>query len=43
LWFAGKQMQAANTLSVHVGRHEKTKVVVKLQQQGQGAPSREAV
>ena len=43
LWFAGKQMLADNALKVHVGRHEKSKVVVKLQTKGQGAPSREPV
>lgn len=32
-----------NKLSVHVGRHENTKAVVKLQKKGQGAPSREPV
>jgi hypothetical protein len=43
LWFAGKQMIEENKLSVHVGRHENTKAVVKLQKKGQGAPSREPV
>ncbi|KAK9823695.1 hypothetical protein WJX72_004678 [[Myrmecia] bisecta] len=41
LWFAGKQMLLQNKLSDHVGRHEKSKVVVKLQRKGQGAPGRE--
>lgn len=43
LWFAGKQLLPKNQLSHHLGRHEKTKAVIKLQQAGQGAPSREAV
>jgi hypothetical protein len=43
LWFAGKQMLQENKLGMHVGRHEKTKAVVKLQKKGQGAPSREPV
>lgn len=43
LWFAGKQLLPKNQLSHHLGRHEKTKAVIKLQQAGQGAPAREAV
>ena len=43
LWFAAKQMLPENKLKTHVGRHEKTKAVVKLQKQGQGAPAREPV
>lgn len=43
LWFAGKQMQAEKQLKEYVGRHEKTKAVVKLQRKGQGAPAREQV
>ena len=43
LWFAGKQMLPDNRLKAHVGRHEKTKAVVKLQKKGQGAPAREPV
>lgn len=43
MWFAGKQMIEENKVSVHVGRHENTKAVVKLQKKGQGAPSREPV
>ncbi|KAL3159966.1 hypothetical protein ABBQ38_010354 [Trebouxia sp. C0009 RCD-2024] len=42
LWFAGKQLLPKNQLSHHLGRHEKTKAVIKLQQAGQGAPVREA-
>ena len=43
LWFAGKQLLPKNLLSQHLGRHEKTKAVIKLQQAGQGAPGREPV
>ena len=43
LWFAGKQLLPKNQLSHHLGRHEKTKAVIKLQLTGQGAPAREAV
>lgn len=43
LWFAGKQLLPKNQLSHHLGRHEKTKAVIKLQQAGQGAPARETV
>lgn len=43
LWFAGKMMIPENKLSVHTGRHENTKAIVKLQKKGQGAPSREPV
>ncbi|GFR53143.1 hypothetical protein Agub_g15863 [Astrephomene gubernaculifera] len=43
LWFAGKQMQPEKRLSEYLGRHEKTRAVVKLQKKGQGAPAREPV
>ena len=43
LWFAGKQMLSEKLLKDYVGRHEKTKVVVKLQKKGSGAPGREPV
>ena len=43
LWFAGKQMQPEKALKDFVGRHEKSKVVVKLQKKGSGAPAREPV
>ncbi|EFJ46517.1 hypothetical protein VOLCADRAFT_62351, partial [Volvox carteri f. nagariensis] len=43
LWFAGKQMLPEKKLSDYLGRHEKTKAVVKLQKKGQGAPAREPV
>jgi len=41
LWFAGKQMMPEKKLSDYLGRHEKTKAVVKLQKKGSGAPARE--
>ncbi|KAG1664520.1 hypothetical protein FOA52_007784 [Chlamydomonas sp. UWO 241] len=41
LWFAGKQMLPEKQLKDYVGRHEKSKVVVKLTGKGGGAPSRE--
>ncbi|GLC60944.1 hypothetical protein PLESTB_001698200 [Pleodorina starrii] len=43
LWFAGKQMLPDKKLSDYLGRHEKTKAVVKLQKKGQSAPAREPV
>ena len=43
LWFAGKMMIPENKLSVHTGRHENTKAIVRLQKLGQGAPAREPV
>uniref|UniRef100_A0A061RIM6 Upf0769 protein n=1 Tax=Tetraselmis sp. GSL018 TaxID=582737 RepID=A0A061RIM6_9CHLO len=43
LWFAGKQMQPEKLLKDYVGRHEKTKAVVKLQKAGAGPPAREPV
>lgn len=41
LWFAGKQMLPEKQLKDYVGRHEKSKVVVKLQSKGSSAPARE--
>ena len=43
LWFAGKQLVPEKLLKDFVGRHEKTKAVVRLQKAGGGAPSREPV
>jgi hypothetical protein len=43
LWFAGKEMLPGNKVKAHLGRHEKTKAVVKLQKKCQGAPAREPV
>ena len=42
LWFSGKQMLPANKLKDHVGRHERTKIVGKIQKKGSQAPAREA-
>ena len=41
LWFSGKQMQRGNALSDHVGKHEKTKVIVRFSAAGAGPPARE--
>ncbi|KAK9915393.1 hypothetical protein WJX75_008576 [Coccomyxa subellipsoidea] len=41
LWFASKKLPLESKLSQHVGRNEKTKVVVKLQRAGYGPPPRE--
>ncbi|KAK9865940.1 hypothetical protein WJX84_010576 [Apatococcus fuscideae] len=41
VWFAGKQLQPGNRISVHAGKQEKTKLVVRLQKAGQSAPQRE--
>lgn len=43
LWFCGKEMQRGKKLSDYVGKNEKSKVVLKLQKQGHGAPGREPV
>ncbi|XP_054907299.1 cilia- and flagella-associated protein 298 [Poeciliopsis prolifica] len=40
-WWAGKEMQRGKKLQDYIGRNEKTKIVVKLQKKGQGAPARE--
>ena len=42
IWFAGKQMDNKKVLKDHVGRNDKTKVIVKVQKAGAHAPSREA-
>jgi len=44
LWFAGKQLEQGQDkhLSDYLGRNDKTKVTVKLQKPGAGAPQREA-
>ncbi|OAE34068.1 hypothetical protein AXG93_4280s1170 [Marchantia polymorpha subsp. ruderalis] len=39
--YIGKEFMRENKISDHVGRNEKTKVVVKLQGKGHGAPARE--
>eukprot|EP00877_Chromochloris_zofingiensis_P003118 jgi/Chrzof1/12807/Cz07g08070.t1 len=41
LWFAGKQMLPDKKLLDFVGKNDRSKVVVKLQKKGQGAPARE--
>ncbi|XP_042190625.1 cilia- and flagella-associated protein 298 [Callorhinchus milii] len=43
LWWAGKEMQRGKKLSNYVGTNEKTKITVKIQKRGQGAPAREPV
>lgn len=43
LYFCGKELIRGKKLSDHMGRNEKTKVIVKIQRAGQGAPAREAV
>mmetsp|Transcript_36253 Transcript_36253/g.43757 ORF Transcript_36253/g.43757 Transcript_36253/m.43757 type:complete len:278 (+) Transcript_36253:168-1001(+) len=42
MWWAGKQMVIGNKLADHVGKNEKTKIVVKLTKKGAGAPQRES-
>lgn len=41
LWWAAKEMQRGKKLQDYVGKNEKTKLVVKIQKKGQGAPGRE--
>ncbi|KAL3680340.1 hypothetical protein R1sor_023296 [Riccia sorocarpa] len=41
MWWAGKEFMRDLKVSDHVGKNEKTKVIVKLQSKGQGAPARE--
>ena len=41
LWFASKELQSGKKLSDYLGRHEKTKVVVKLTTRSAGQPARE--
>ncbi|KAH8395238.1 hypothetical protein KR222_003601 [Zaprionus bogoriensis] len=43
LWFAGRQVLPGKKLSEYVGQNDKTKVVVKLNQLGEGPPAREQV
>ncbi|XP_067421709.1 cilia- and flagella-associated protein 298 isoform X2 [Emydura macquarii macquarii] len=43
LWWAAKELKRTNKLSDFVGKNEKTKIIVKIQKKGQGAPSREPV
>lgn len=41
LWWAGKELFRGKILSEYIGKNEKTKIVVKLQTVGAGAPVRE--
>ncbi|XP_071399498.1 cilia- and flagella-associated protein 298 isoform X1 [Centroberyx affinis] len=41
LWWAAKEMQRGKKLQDYIGKNEKTKLVVKIQKRGQGAPARE--
>uniref|UniRef100_A0A7N5JB03 Cilia and flagella associated protein 298 n=1 Tax=Ailuropoda melanoleuca TaxID=9646 RepID=A0A7N5JB03_AILME len=43
LWWAAKELRRTKKLSDYVGKNEKTKIIVKIQQRGQGAPAREPV
>eukprot|EP00795_Rhopilema_esculentum_P017803 gene17803-9484_t len=43
LWWAGKELLRSKSLGDYIGKNEKTKIVVKLQKKGQGAPGREPV
>jgi hypothetical protein len=43
LWAFSKEMQPEKLLSDHVGKNDKSKVIVKLQKKGAGAPAREPV
>ncbi|XP_053561945.1 cilia- and flagella-associated protein 298 [Bombina bombina] len=43
LWWAGKELLRKQKLSDFVGKNEKTKLIVKIQKRGQGAPAREPV
>ncbi|XP_073473226.1 cilia- and flagella-associated protein 298 [Aquarana catesbeiana] len=41
LWWAGKELLRNKKLADYVGKNEKTKIIVKIQKRGQGAPARE--
>ncbi|XP_077449065.1 cilia- and flagella-associated protein 298 [Stigmatopora argus] len=41
LWWAAKEMQRDKKLQDYIGKNDKTKLVVKIQKKGQGAPARE--
>ncbi|CDS43316.1 EF HAND 1 calcium binding site [Echinococcus multilocularis] len=43
LWFSGKEILPGKLLSDYIGKNEKTKIIVKIQKRGAGAPAREAV
>ncbi|XP_046898937.1 cilia- and flagella-associated protein 298 isoform X2 [Hypomesus transpacificus] len=41
LWWAAKELQRGKKLLEYLGKNDKTKIVVKIQKRGQGAPARE--
>ncbi|XP_068203190.1 cilia- and flagella-associated protein 298-A [Palaemon carinicauda] len=41
LWFAGKELESGKKLLDYIGKNEKTKVIMKVQHRGHGAPGRE--
>jgi len=43
IWFSGKEMLPGKKLVDYLGKNEKTKVIVKIQKKGHGAPGREPV
>jgi len=43
VWFAGKKMDGGKLIQDYLGRNEKTKAVVKLQEAGGLKPAREPV
>ncbi|XP_058042460.1 cilia- and flagella-associated protein 298 [Ahaetulla prasina] len=43
LWWAAKELKRTNQLSDYVGKNEKTKIIIKIQKKGQGAPAREPI
>uniref|UniRef100_T1JJX7 Cilia- and flagella-associated protein 298 n=1 Tax=Strigamia maritima TaxID=126957 RepID=T1JJX7_STRMM len=43
MWLAGKQLAYDKTLEFYVGKNEKSRLIVKLQRRGKGAPQREPV
>uniref|UniRef100_A0A2D4NRM7 Cilia- and flagella-associated protein 298 n=1 Tax=Micrurus surinamensis TaxID=129470 RepID=A0A2D4NRM7_MICSU len=43
LWWAAKELKRTNQLSDYIGKNEKTKIIIKIQKKGQGAPAREPV
>lgn len=42
MWWANKQILPGKVLSDFIGKNEKTKLIVKIQNKGQGQPVREA-
>lgn len=43
IWFSGKEIIRGKQLKEYIGKNEKTKIILKLQKTGQGAPQREPV